>query len=135
MEDVDSALTTLRIFNNPFRRPSRLVRLKPGINDKMRDRQDPSRPGDLSNSGRNKPKRRAKPANRMTRFTKRVADRLVARTDIQPESFEIPQIGKPMVKRVIYQKMPGSCDCPSLFRPGRNLATHQTEACFHAELV
>jgi hypothetical protein len=135
VKDVDSALTTLRIFNNPFRRPSGPVGLNPGIKNKMRDWKDASRPGGLSNSGRNEPERRTKPTKRMTRFTERVADRLVARSKVQPESFEVPQIGKPMVKRVVYQKMPGSCNRASLFRSGRNLATNQTEACFHAELV
>jgi hypothetical protein len=102
VKDVDSALTTLRIFNNPFCRPPGPVGLDPGINNKMRDWQDSSRPGDLSNSGRNEPERRTKPTKRMTRFTERVADRLVARSKVQPESFEVPQIGKPMVKRVVY---------------------------------
>jgi hypothetical protein len=135
MKDVDSALATLRIFNNPFRRFSSPVRPNPGIDNKMRDRQDSSRPGGLSDSGGNQPEGRTKPGKGMTRFTEGVADRMVAKSKIQPESFQVPQIGKPMVERVIYQKMPGSCDCASLFRTGRHLATDQTEACFHAELV
>jgi hypothetical protein len=135
VKDVDSAITTFRILNNPFCRPSGPVGLNPGINNKVRDRQDSSRPGDLSNSVRNESKRRTKPTKRMAHFTDRLADRLIAPGKIQPESFEIPQIGKPMVKRVIYQKMPGGCDRASLFRPGRDLRTNQTEACFDAELA
>src|SRR5271166_4485635 len=77
VKDVDSSLTALRIFNNPVRRHSSPVRLKPGINYKMRDRQDSSRPRDLSHRRRNEPERRTKPANRMTRFTERVGDRLI----------------------------------------------------------
>ena len=97
-------------------------------NDKVRDRQDSSRPGDLANSGGNEAERRTKPTKRMLRLTERVADRLVARSKIQPESFVLPQIGKPMVKRVIYQKVPGSCNRACPFRLGRNVATNQTEA-------
>jgi hypothetical protein len=66
-------------------------------------------------------------------FAERVADRLVALQNIQAEFFGVPQIGKPMVKRVVNQKMPGRCNRASLFRPGRNLASNQTEASFHAE--
>jgi hypothetical protein len=40
-----------------------------------------------------------------------------------------------MVKRVVYKKMPGSCNRASLFRPDRDLRTNQTEAGFDAELV
>jgi hypothetical protein len=135
VKDIDSARTTLRIFDNPFRRPSSSVGLDPRINNKMRDRQDPSCSGDLSNSGGNEPERRTKPTKRMARFTERVADCLITQFKIQPESFEIPQIGQPMVKCVIYQEMPGICNRTSLFRLGRNLATDQTEASFHAELI
>jgi len=99
------------------------------------DGQDPSCSGDLSNSGGNEPERRTKPTKRMARFTEGVADRLITHFKIQPESFEIPQIGEPMVKCVIYQEMPGICNRTSLFRLGRNLASDQTEASFHAELV
>jgi hypothetical protein len=44
-------------------------------------------------------------------------------------------MGKPMIKGMVYQKMPGSCNRASLFGPGRNLATNQTEASFHAEFL
>jgi hypothetical protein len=71
----------------------------------------------------------------MARFADRVVDRVIAPGKIQPESFEVPQIGKPMMKRVVYQKMPGSCNRASLFRPNRNLRPNQTEACFDAELA
>jgi hypothetical protein len=101
----------------------------------VRDRQDSPRFGDLSNSGRNEPERRTKPTKRMARFTDRFADRLITPGKIQPESFEVPQIDKPMVKCVVCQKMPGICNRAGLFRSDRNLATDQTEACFHAELV
>jgi hypothetical protein len=68
-------------------------------------------------------------------FAERLADRLVAPQDIQAEFFKVPQIGKPMVKRVVYQKMPGRCNRASLFRPGRNLASNHTEASFHPEFA
>jgi hypothetical protein len=68
----------------------------------VRNRQDSSRPGDLSNGGRNQSERRTKPTKRLARFADRVVDRLIAPGKIQPESFEVPQIGKPMVKRVVY---------------------------------
>jgi hypothetical protein len=71
----------------------------------------------------------------MTRFTERVGDRLIAQGKIQPESVDVPQIGKPVVERMIHHKMPGSCNRASLFRSSRNLATNQTEACFHIEFV
>ena len=135
VKDVDSSLTALRIFNDPFRRHSSPVRLKPGINYKMRDRQDSSRPGDLSHRRRNEPERRTKPAKRMTRLTECVGDRLIAPGKIMPESVDVPQISKPMVERVIYQKMPGGCNRTSLFWPDLNLATNQTEACFHFKLA
>ena len=101
----------------------------------MRDRQNSSRPGGLSNSGRNKPERRTKPKQRMTGFSQGVANRLIAPGEIQSESLEVPQIGKAMAKRVIDHEMPGSCDRPSLFRQVRNLATNETEACLYAVLV
>ena len=135
MKDVDSALTTLGIFNDPFGRPSRPVGFDPGINHKVGDRQDSSRFGDLSNSGGHEAERRTKPTKWMGRFTERVADRFIAPGKIQPESFEVPQIGKSMVIGVVDQKMPGSGNRASLFRPHRDLRANQTEACFDAELV
>jgi len=135
VKHVDTALTTLRIFNNPFCRHFSPVGPKPGIKNEVRDGQDLSCPGDLSNSSRNKPERRTKPMKRMRRFAEGVADHLIAPGKIEAESLEVPQISKPMVKRVINQKMPASCDRASLFRPVRNLATNQTEACLNAELL
>ena len=72
---------------------------------------------------------------RMRRFAEGVADRLIAPVKIEAESLEVPQISKPMVKRVINQKMPASCNRASLFWPVRDLATNQTEACLNAELL
>ena len=71
----------------------------------------------------------------MALFAERVADRSITPCKIQVESFKTPQIGKSMVKCVVYQKMTGICDRASLLWTGHNLATDQTEACFHAELV
>jgi hypothetical protein len=135
VKNIDTALTTFRVVNNPFCGPSRPVGFNPGINHKMRDRKDPSLPGDLSNSGRNDSERRTKPRQRMALFTDRVADCLIAPGKIQPEFFDVPQISKSVVKRVVDQKMPGSGNRASLFRPSRDLATNQTEACFDAEFV
>jgi hypothetical protein len=135
VKDIDTALTTFRVVDNPLCGPSRPAGFKPGINHKMRDRQDPSRPGDLSNSGRNDSERRTKPRQRMARFTDRVADRLIAPGKIQSEFFDVPQIGKSMVKGVVDEKMPGTGNRASLCRPSRDLATNQTEACFDVEFV
>jgi len=38
----------------------------------------------------------------MARFTDRGADRLIAAGKINPEFFQVPQIAKPVVKRVVY---------------------------------
>jgi hypothetical protein len=121
VKDVDSALTTLGILYHPLGRPSRSVGFKPGINHEVGDRQDVSRFGDLSNCGGHEAERRTKPTKWMARFTERVADRFIAPGKIQTESFEVPQIGQPMMKGVVDQKMPGGGNCPRLFRPHRDL--------------
>ena len=71
----------------------------------------------------------------MVHFTERVADRFIAPGQIQAESFEVPQIGKPMMKGVVNQQMPGTGNRASLFPPHRDLRTNQAEACFDAELM
>ena len=135
MEDVDSAAAALRIFDNPSGRSTSPIGLKPRIKHKVRYRHNSSCLGDLSHSGRNESERRPKPGKGPRCFTKRIGNRLIAPTKIQLESVDVPQIIKPMVERVIYQKMPRGCNGASLFRPGSNLATNDTEACFHFEVV
>ena len=135
MEDVDSAAAALRIFDNPSGRSTSPIGLKPRIKHKVRYRHNSSCLGDLSHGGRNESERRPKPGKGPTCFTKRIGNRLIAPSKIQLESVDVPQIGKPMVERVIYQKMPRGCNGASLFRPGSNLATNDTEACFHFEVV
>jgi hypothetical protein len=90
---------------------------------------------DLSHGGSNESERRTKPGKRRTCFTKRIANSLIAPHKIQFESVDMPQIHDPMVKRVIYQKMPRACNGASLFRSGRNLATDDAEAGLHSEIV
>jgi hypothetical protein len=90
---------------------------------------------DLSHGGSNESERWAKPGKRRTCFAERVGNSLIAPHKIQLESVDMPQIHKPMVKRVIYQKMPRAYDGASLFRSGRNLAADDTEAGFHSEIV
>ena len=68
----------------------------------------------------------------MVRFTERVADRFITPGQIQSESFEVPQIGQPMMEGVVDQKMPGCGNRATLFRLHRDLRTNQTEACFDA---
>ena len=135
VEDVDPATTARRIFNNPSRRSTRPIGLEPRIKNKVRYWQNSSCLGDLSHGGRNESERRTEPGKRLIRFAKRVRNRLIAPGKIQLESVDVPQINEPMMERVIYQKMARSCNGPSLFRPGRNLATHDTEARFHLEVV
>jgi hypothetical protein len=88
------------------------------------DRQNSSRFDDLSDRRGYKAERRTKPAKWMARFTERVADRFIAPGKIQTEFFEVPQIGKPMMKGVVDQKMPGTGNRPRLFRPHRDLGAN-----------
>jgi hypothetical protein len=135
VQDVDPATPARRIFNNPSRRSTRSIGLEPRIKNKVRYRQNSPCPGDLSHGGRNESERRTEPGKRLTRFAKRLRNRLITPGKIQPESVDVPQITEPMMESVIYQKMARSCYGPSLFRPGRNLATHHTEARFHLEVA
>jgi hypothetical protein len=135
MEDVDSAAAALRIFDYPSGRSTSPIGLEPRIKHKVRYRHNSSCLGDFSHGGRNESEWRPKPRKRPICFTKGVRNRLIAPSKIQLESVDVPQITKPMVERVIYQKMPRGCNGASLFRPGRNLATNDTETCFHFEIV
>jgi hypothetical protein len=135
VKDIDAALAALCIFNNPLRRHPGSVRPDPGIKNKVRNREDSSRPDDFSNARGNEPERRAEPGDRARGLIERFADCLVAQNQILFEPFEVPQIGEPMMERVIYDKMAGGCDRASLFWSGHNLATNQTEASFNAEFV
>jgi hypothetical protein len=135
VKDVDSATMALRILDDPFRRSAGPIGLKPGIQDKVCHRQNSSGLVDLSHRGRNKSERRAKPGKRPIFFAKRLRDRLIASDKILIESIGVPQIGKPMVERVIYQKMPRGGDGTCLRRPGDDLATHKTEARLYFEFV
>ena len=62
----------------------------------------------------------------------RVADRFTAPGQFQAASIDVPQIGKPMMKGVVDQKMPGPGNPASLCPPHRDLRTNQTKACFDA---
>ena len=135
MEDVDSAAAALRIFDYPSGRSISPIGLEPRIKRKVRYRHNSSCLGGFSHGGRNESERRPKPRKGPTGFAKCVRNRLIAPSKIQLESVDVPQISKPMVERVIYQKMPRGCNGASLFRPGRNLATNDTEACFYFEVV
>ena len=135
MQDVNSALPPFRVFNDPMRRPPCSVRPDPRIKDEVRNRYDSSRPDRFSNASSNEPEWRTKPTNRAGGFAERCTDGLVAQTEIMIEPFEVPQIGEPMVKRVINNKVAGTCDSASLFWPGHNLTTNQTEASFNTEFV
>src|SRR3974377_1803446 len=129
MEDVDSAAAALSIFHNPSGRSISPIGLEPRIKHKVRYRHNSSCLGDLPHGRCNESERWPKPRKRPTCFTKRVRNRLIAPIKIQLESVDVPQISKPMVERVIYQKMTRGCDGASALRPGSNLTTNDTEAC------
>jgi hypothetical protein len=135
VQDVNSALPSFRVFNDPLRRSPGSVRPDPRIKHEVRNWYDSSGPDDFSNTRSDEPEWRTKPTNRAGGFAERFTDGPVAQTEIMIEPFEVPQIGEPMVKRVINNKMAGTCDRTSLFWPGHNLTTNQTEASFNTEFV
>jgi hypothetical protein len=135
VEDVDSAGAALGIFDYPSCWPTSPIRLKPRIEDEMGNRQDASCRGDLSHGGRNESEGRAEPGKRQTWYTERVRNRLIAPDQVRLELVDVPQISEPVAERVIYQKMAGSRNRPSLFRPACNLAANEAKARFDFEVV